>query len=237
MAVIGARKGRRPFDRLLSLRSAQGARDKCWLARHRESALPTQPASCRPQATLPPHLRQNSSRDSHCRCARGDVGNYQSARSNRGTIPYGHCANDARVASDKDVIAYGSSPWSRPCSDSAHVVDSAVGPDLGARMHPHRANVRNEQTRADLSIGVNINVCHHGKQLVYHAKCHPCGYPKPSGSTPLNCFSRSIKHKRPKALRPPAAVSMFSEACKICPTRPPLAIASPTLNCISIVIH
>ena len=114
--------------------------------------------------------RQNSSRDSHCGRARGDVGDNQSVRSYHGPIAYGHLANDGTVAANEDVVAYGSSPWSRPCANGAYVVDRTVGSDLGVTMHANEADVRNEEAWADLSVRMKVYVRYHRKQLADDAE-------------------------------------------------------------------
>jgi hypothetical protein len=107
---------------------------------------------------IPGGRRQNSSRDSHCGRARGDIGDNQTVRSNHRPITDGHRANDGTVATNEDVIAYGRSPWSRPCANGAYVVDRTIGSDLGARMHSNEADVRNEEAWADFSVGMNVYV-------------------------------------------------------------------------------
>jgi hypothetical protein len=106
---------------------------------------------------------QNSRRDSHRGCARGDVGDDQRVRGNHGPIANGHRANDGTVAANEDVVAYGGSTWPRPRADRAYVVDCAIGPDLGVTMHSHQADMRNEQAWANLSVRMNVNMRYHRK--------------------------------------------------------------------------
>jgi hypothetical protein len=120
---------------------------------------------CLGGSRIPGRRRQNSSGDSHCRRARGDVGDNQSVRSYYGPIADRHLANDGTMATDEDVVAYGSSPWSRPCTNGAYVVDRTVGSDLGVTMHANEADVRNEEAWADLSVRMKVYVRYHRKQL------------------------------------------------------------------------
>jgi len=99
--------------------------------------------------------RQNSSRDSHRRCARGNVRDDQRIRRNCSAVTDGHGTNNARVASNDDVVTYGSSAWSRPCSNGTYLVDCAVGSNLGVAVYSD-ATMRNEQARADLGVSMNV---------------------------------------------------------------------------------
>ena len=86
------------------------------------------------------------------------------------------------MAPNEDVIAYRSSAWSRPCANRAHMMKSTVGANLGGSMHSDRTAVRNNKTRSNLSVGINIDHCHYDEQLSYDAKDYPCWCPKPRRS-------------------------------------------------------
>ena len=179
---------------------------------------------------------ENSSRDSHRRRPGGNVRDDQRIRRDCSTVADGHGANDARVASDGDVVAYSSSACSGPRSNGTYLVDYAVSSDLRIAVHPE-ANMRNEQARADLGVRMNVGVRHHRKQLGHGPECQTKGHPKPSRLASVNYFLKPIDHQCPKASRFPTAVSVLPEMREIGPKRPPLVIACPSFNCISIVLQ
>ena len=115
-------------------------------------------------------------------------------------------------------------------------MNCAVGSDFGVAAYSE-ADMRNEQAGADLSVRMNVRVCHHRKQLVYESQSQTNGHPKPSRLGTANHFLKSMDHERPKSLRSPAAVSLLPATCQIGSKRPPLAVTCPTLNCICVVLQ
>jgi hypothetical protein len=95
----------------------------------------------------------------------GNIRDDQRIRCNYSAVTYAHSANNGRVASDDAVVAYGSSAGSRPRSNGTYLVNYAVSSDLGVAVHSE-SNMRNEQTRADLSVRMNVGMGHHCKELV-----------------------------------------------------------------------
>src|SRR5271169_1230297 len=108
------------------------------------------------------------------------------------------------MAPNEDMIAYRSSARIRSCANGAHMVERAVGPDPSGTMHSDRTAVRDDETWSYFSIGVNVDECHNYKQLTDDAERHPCGRPKPSGSSLRYYPLKPIQTKRPEALRSPA---------------------------------
>jgi hypothetical protein len=66
-------------------------------------------------------------------------------------------ANDARVATDEDMIANRSSARSRSCANRAHMMKSTVGTDLSGTMHADRTAMRSNETRSDFSVGIDVD--------------------------------------------------------------------------------
>ena len=61
------------------------------------------------------------------------------------------------MTADEDMIADRRSTWSRSRTDRAQMVKSTVGANPGISMHPDRAAMRNNETRSDLGVGVNVD--------------------------------------------------------------------------------
>src|ERR1700690_2883206 len=85
---------------------------------------------------------KHSSRDTDCGEAWGDVTQDQGVRGNHRIVADGHRANDARVASDVDVIADGGAAWSRSATNSAHMMKRTVDSDLAVTIHSDRTTMR-----------------------------------------------------------------------------------------------
>ena len=105
----------------------------------------------------PEHFRG----DTDCREACGDILDDERIRGDHCSIANSYRPNDTRLASDVDMIANGRPAWSRSCANGAHVINCAVSPDLGSAMHSDRATMRDDQPWSDLSVGVNVDQCHH----------------------------------------------------------------------------
>jgi hypothetical protein len=93
----------------------------------------------------------------------------QGIRSDHCTIANVHRANDACVAPNINMVAYGGSAWSRSCANRAHMMKCAVGSDLGGSMDTDGTTMGDDQAWSDLSVGVNVDQCHYHKQLSYDA--------------------------------------------------------------------
>jgi hypothetical protein len=181
--------------------------------------------------------REHPGGDTDCRAACGNVADNQRIRGDHCTVANGNRSNDARVASDQDVIADAGSAWSRSGADGAHMMECAVGPDLGGAVHSDGTAMRDDQAWADLSVGVEVDVCQHRQQLFCDAERQPRGCPKPSGSTPPDDLLEPVECERPKSLRTPTAVPVHPETRQIRSARSPLAIPCPRLDCVSVVLH
>jgi hypothetical protein len=74
------------------------------------------------------------------------------------------------MAPDENMIAYRSSTWSRSCANGAHMMKSAVGPNFGGSVHSDRTAMRNNETRPNFSVGVNVDKRHYDEQFSYDAQ-------------------------------------------------------------------
>jgi len=97
-----------------------------------------------------PFSRHDPCRNADRSGASGNISDNKRISSDRCIIADSHRADDARVATDPNVIPDDSSGLSGVLPDRAYVVEGAVGPDLCVTMHANGTGMTNEQARADL---------------------------------------------------------------------------------------
>jgi hypothetical protein len=78
-------------------------------------------------------------RYSDCREVRWYVANHERVSPDHCAIADGNRANNARVASNVDMIAYRGPSWLRSGANCAHVVECAVSTNSGIAMNSDRA--------------------------------------------------------------------------------------------------
>ena len=83
------------------------------------------------------------------------------------------------MARNKDMIANYGTPWNRPRSNGADMVDRAIGTNLRGSVDSYLTQMGYQHTRSNLGIRMKIDVRHKGKTLLGHGKHTHNGQPTP----------------------------------------------------------